>query len=112
MWSLALGLLSVGWAVAQTPVYTGPCTRRTSIVLSEILYHPPGEATASTAFIELYNSSPIGADLSGWKLRGDVDFTIPDDAKEVRARVRKWVQEECIPAEKEMAAGKAYKTVL
>jgi hypothetical protein len=78
LWSLALGLLSVGWAVAQTPVYTGPCTRRTSIVLSEILYHPPGEATASTEFIELYNSSPIGEDLSGWKLRGDVDFTIPD----------------------------------
>ena len=41
-----------------------------------------------------------------------IDFTIPEDAKEVRARVRKWVQEECIPAEKEMAAGKPYKTVL
>ena len=31
-----------------------------------------------------------------------IDFTIPEDAKEVRARVRKWVQEECIPAEKEI----------
>src|SRR3989338_9131068 len=41
-----------------------------------------------------------------------IDFTIPEDANEIRARVRKWVQEECIPAEKEMAAGKAYKTVL
>src|SRR3990167_4517891 len=41
-----------------------------------------------------------------------IDFTIPDDAKEVRERVRLWVQNECIPAEKEMAAGKAYKTVL
>ena len=41
-----------------------------------------------------------------------IDFTIPDDAKEVRERVRQWVQDECIPAEKEMSAGKAYKTVL
>ena len=41
-----------------------------------------------------------------------IDFTIPEEANEIRARVRKWVQEECIPAEKEMAAGKAYKTVL
>jgi acyl-CoA dehydrogenase len=41
-----------------------------------------------------------------------IDFTIPDDAKEVRERVRKWVQEECVPAEKEMAEGKPFKTVL
>jgi len=41
-----------------------------------------------------------------------IDFTIPEDAKEVRERVRRWVQEECIPAEKEMAAGKPYKEVL
>ncbi|OYW83923.1 MAG: acyl-CoA dehydrogenase, partial [Hyphomonas sp. 32-62-5] len=41
-----------------------------------------------------------------------IDFTIPEDAKEVRERVRRWVQEECIPAEKEMAGGKAYKDVL
>ena len=41
-----------------------------------------------------------------------IDFTIPEEAKEVRERVRKWVQEECIPAEKAMAAGKPYKEVL
>lgn len=31
-----------------------------------------------------------------------IDFEIPEDAKEVRARVRKFVQEECIPAEQEL----------
>ena len=41
-----------------------------------------------------------------------IDFTIPDDAKDVRERVRKWVHDECLPAEKDMAAGKAFKTVL
>ena len=27
-----------------------------------------------------------------------IDFTIPEDAKEVRERVRLWVQNECLPA--------------
>src|SRR5271169_1606124 len=31
-----------------------------------------------------------------------IDFEIPAEAKAIRAKVRKWVQEECIPAEKEL----------
>jgi len=31
-----------------------------------------------------------------------IDFEIPPEAKEVRERVRRWVQDECIPAEKEL----------
>ncbi len=41
-----------------------------------------------------------------------IDFVIPDDAKEVRARVRQWVQDECIPAEKRLANGEALESVL
>ena len=41
-----------------------------------------------------------------------IDFTIPDDAKEVRARVRQWVQDECIPAEEDLAGGSPYPEVL
>jgi acyl-CoA dehydrogenase len=41
-----------------------------------------------------------------------IDFVIPDEAKEVRARVRQWVQDECIPAEKELADGKPLKDVI
>ena len=41
-----------------------------------------------------------------------IDFVIPDDAKEVRARVREWVQSACIPAEQNLAAGRDYKTIL
>lgn len=41
-----------------------------------------------------------------------IDFTIPDEAKQVRERVRQWVQDECIPAEKELAESKDYKGVL
>ena len=65
----------------EAQVFTGPCTRRTSIVLSEIHYHPAGLADGSGEFIELYNSSPISVDLSGWTLRGDADFDIPDGTR-------------------------------
>lgn len=41
-----------------------------------------------------------------------IDFTIPEAAKEVRARVRQWVQDECIPAEQELEKGRPYKEVL
>jgi hypothetical protein len=76
--TLSWTLLAAEFAAAQSPVFTGPCTRRTSVVLSEIQYHPADDVTANAReFIELYNSSPISVDLSGWKLRGDVDFDIP-----------------------------------
>jgi acyl-CoA dehydrogenase len=41
-----------------------------------------------------------------------IDFEIPADAKAVRERVRKWVHDECIPAEKKLLAGGDYKTIL
>jgi acyl-CoA dehydrogenase len=41
-----------------------------------------------------------------------IDFEIPDDAKAVRARVRKWVHDECIPAEKELHNGRDFKELL
>ena len=41
-----------------------------------------------------------------------IDFEIPDEAKAVRAKVRQWVHDECIPAEKRLIAGEDYKTVL
>ena len=67
----------------QAQTLTGPCTRRTSVVLSEIHYHPSGpeEISWKMEFIELCNSSPISVDLSGWKLRGEVDFEIPEGVR-------------------------------
>ena len=41
-----------------------------------------------------------------------IDFEIPAEAKAIRERVRQWVHDECIPAEKELLAGRDYKTVL
>ena len=31
-----------------------------------------------------------------------IDFEIPAEAKAIREKVRKWVHDECIPAEKEL----------
>src|SRR5262249_20500183 len=41
-----------------------------------------------------------------------IDFEIPPDAKAIRERVRKWVHEECRPAEKKLLDGGDYKTIL
>lgn len=41
-----------------------------------------------------------------------VDFEIPAEARAIRETVRKFVQDECVPAEKELAAGRPYKDVL
>lgn len=40
-----------------------------------------------------------------------IDFEIPAEAKAIREKVRKWVQDECIPAEKELAS-RPFKEVL
>jgi len=41
-----------------------------------------------------------------------VDFEIPAETREIQAKVRKFVQEHCIPAEKELEQGRPYKEVL
>ncbi|HEY2178911.1 MAG TPA: acyl-CoA dehydrogenase family protein [Caulobacteraceae bacterium] len=41
-----------------------------------------------------------------------IDFDIPAEAKAVRQRVRAWVHDECIPAEKRIVDKESYKSVL
>ena len=41
-----------------------------------------------------------------------IDFEIPAEAKAIREKVRQWVHDECIPAEKELASGRDYKELL
>ncbi len=41
-----------------------------------------------------------------------IDFEIPAEAKALRERIRHWVQDECVPAEKRLIDGEDYKTVL
>lgn len=41
-----------------------------------------------------------------------IDFEIPEEAKKLRERVRQWVHDECMPAEKRLLDGGDYKTIL
>jgi hypothetical protein len=56
----------------------GPSSRRTGLVISEVMYHPlPRPDGRNPEFIELYNSEASSADISGYRLAGDVDFVFP-----------------------------------
>ena len=54
------------------------CSRRTGVVISEIMYKPaPRADTNNTEYIELYNSNPYFEDISGWQIVGDISYTFP-----------------------------------
>lgn len=57
------------------------CSRRTPLVISEIMYHPPsvtlGTNKAELEFIEMFNSRGEPEDVSGFRLSGDVDYVFP-----------------------------------
>ncbi|HET7623793.1 MAG TPA: lamin tail domain-containing protein, partial [Verrucomicrobiae bacterium] len=56
----------------------GPSSRRTGLVISEIMYHPKSAAGfGSLEFVEIYNSDLTFEDLSNYKLGGDIDYTFP-----------------------------------
>ncbi|HEY0548041.1 MAG TPA: lamin tail domain-containing protein, partial [Verrucomicrobiae bacterium] len=59
----------------------GPSSRRTGLVISEIMYHPRdvflGTNKAELEFVELFNSNPFFEDIGGYRLSGDIDFTFP-----------------------------------
>ncbi|MCI0746497.1 MAG: lamin tail domain-containing protein [Verrucomicrobia subdivision 3 bacterium] len=54
----------------------GQSSRRTSLVISEIMYNPRDRADGrNLEFVELFNSLGTPQNLSGWRLDGDADFT-------------------------------------
>lgn len=56
----------------------GPCSRRTALAITEIMFHPADRPDSKNLeFIEIYNSQPYYEDISGWKIDGDVQFTFP-----------------------------------
>ncbi len=65
-------------AVAGSREPLGPSSRRTGLVISEIMYHPPPRLDGrNTEFIELFNSEPTPANISGFLLAGDANFAFP-----------------------------------
>ena len=54
--------------------------KTTPIVINELMYHPPDLNALDNArdeFIELHNITTSAVDVSGWKIKGSVDFLFP-----------------------------------
>ena len=56
----------------------GPSSRRTGLVISEIMYHPTNHVDGKVLeFIELYNSQVFAEEISGYRLSGEIRYTFP-----------------------------------
>lgn len=56
----------------------GPSSRRTGLVISEIMYHPKTRSDLrELEFIEIYNGGTIFEDMSGFRIAGGIDYTFP-----------------------------------
>jgi hypothetical protein len=59
----------------------GQASRATSLVISEIMYHPPnvplGGRNAELEYVEFFNTRGEPEDIGGYRLAGDVDYTFP-----------------------------------
>ena len=56
----------------------GPSSRRTGVAISEIMYRPAARSDGrNLEYIELYNTQPWFQDISGFRVKGDIDFTFP-----------------------------------
>src|SRR5258705_1830952 len=54
-----------------------PSARTTSLIISEIMYHPPASAGTNAEFIELFNTDPVAQTLTGYRLAGQIQYSIP-----------------------------------
>ncbi|MGC3961302.1 MAG: lamin tail domain-containing protein [Verrucomicrobiota bacterium] len=61
----------------------GPSSRRTALVISEIMYSPPAAwlGGGDLEFVEIWNSGLITEDLTGHKLTGEIDYEFPANTK-------------------------------
>ena len=56
----------------------GPSSRKTGLVITEIMYKPaPRNDARNLEFIEIYNSNPYYEDISHYRIAGDIDYTFP-----------------------------------
>ncbi|MBM3839602.1 MAG: hypothetical protein FJ398_16860 [Verrucomicrobia bacterium] len=75
--TLWLGASSLSAAVISHEAL-GPSSRRTGLVISEIMYRPAARSDGKDLeFVELFNSQLWFEDLSGYRLSGAIEFTFP-----------------------------------
>jgi hypothetical protein len=81
--AVAFTLLAISAAPTQPNTRTrqlSPSSRGTPFIISEIMYHPrePG-GTEVLEYIEIYNTEPVSEIMSGYRISGSVDFTLPSN---------------------------------
>ncbi|MDL2227834.1 lamin tail domain-containing protein [Bacteroidales bacterium OttesenSCG-928-K03] len=76
MKKILLYLISIFIVLAATINYSSAQHNESDIIITEILYNPPG--TDTLEFIEFYNSGTIPYNLDGYKLTGPFTFTFGD----------------------------------
>ncbi len=60
------------------PERIGPSSRRTGLIISEIMYHPsPREDGVNLEFVELFNSSASVVSLNDYRIEGAIQYTFP-----------------------------------
>jgi hypothetical protein len=72
-WGVAL-LIPVAKAAERETL--GPSSRRTPVVISEIMYHPLSPDGRNFEFVELYNPGVQVEDLTGWRLSGEINYVL------------------------------------
>jgi hypothetical protein len=77
----ALAPLLAGIAAASDlPIEPiGPSSRKTGMIISEIMYHP--RHSNSLEFVEVYNADLIEQDLSDFRIAGDIEYRFPAGTK-------------------------------
>jgi hypothetical protein len=77
-WLAALVFLLAGNLAAARADALGPASKRTALVISEVMYHPATRADGKNVeFIEIYNSEAVPKDIGGFRVEGDVSFVFP-----------------------------------
>ena len=62
------------------PEPIGPSSRRGSLIISELMYHPTNRFDGrNIEFIEIYNTNPWFEELGGYRISGAIDFTFPSN---------------------------------
>ena len=74
----ARGISATNRTLVPVPEPLGPSSRRTGLVISEVMYHPPVRADGKNLeFVEIFNNEATFVNLGGYRLSGSVDFTFP-----------------------------------
>lgn len=75
-----VSVVASGFGPDREPL--GPSNRKTPLVVSEIMYHPAVRTDLrNLEFIEIYNAGHIVEDLTGYSIRGDIEYNFPPGTK-------------------------------